>query len=345
MEQHPIPQDVTGFQFKLIGSMTVKQFGYVAAGAILAVICWYAPVQGFFWQFIAKGILLPIFGLSGVIVAFIPIEGRPVDVMTANFFKTLISPNQYIYIKKGRKFSFTQITLTKPQITKTPQAQKSTEQVTLESQKEKQLRAFLSGSYQDSKNALDQKELAFLKSITTTPHPIPQTRSIPPQYSTQNSNRTIKNPALQNTQLKPLNVQNNIQAGIKTQPTPHPLPIQTQKPIQPTPIKNNNLYHIPDTPNVIIGLVKDSRGNILPNILVEVKDKEGNPVRAFKTNPLGQFASATALSNGEYTIELEDPKKQHVFDLIQIKTLGQIMQPIEIRSHDAREDLRRALFN
>jgi hypothetical protein len=83
---------------------------------------------------------------------------------------------------------------------------------------------------------------------------------------------------------------------------------------------------------------------MLSNILVEVKDKDGNPVRAFKTNALGQFASATPLSNGIYEIELEDAKKQHAFKAIQINANGQIMLPIEIISHDAREELRKALF-
>ena len=99
MDQHPIPQDVTGFQFKLIGTMTVKQFGYVAVGVILAAICWYLPLQGL-WIFIARIIFVPFFGLSGVIIAFVPIEGRAIDLMAKNFFRTLTSPNQYIYIKK-----------------------------------------------------------------------------------------------------------------------------------------------------------------------------------------------------------------------------------------------------
>jgi hypothetical protein len=109
--------------------------------------------------------------------------------------------------------------------------------------------------------------------------------------------------------------------------------------------KNAGLSQVSDTPNVIVGIVKDPRGNMLPNILVEVKDKDGNPVRAFKTNPLGQFISATPLTNDTYTIELEDPKKQHAFDAIQISASGQIMSPIEIIGRDAREELRKALFN
>ena len=100
----------------------------------------------------------------------------------------------------------------------------------------------------------------------------------------------------------------------------------------------------PEAPNVIMGIIKDPRGNPLSNILVEVKDSEGNPVRAFKTNGLGQFASATPLSNGVYTINFEDPKNEHKFDTVQFEATGEIILPLEVVSVDAREELRRELF-
>jgi hypothetical protein len=101
----------------------------------------------------------------------------------------------------------------------------------------------------------------------------------------------------------------------------------------------------PEFPNVITGIIKDPRGNPLANILVEVKDPQGNAVRAFKTSALGQFASATPLANGDYTIEFEDPKEQNKFDTVAFKASGEIILPIEIISVDTREELRRSLFN
>jgi len=83
----------------------------------------------------------------------------------------------------------------------------------------------------------------------------------------------------------------------------------------------------------------------LPGILVEIKDEEGNPVRAFKTNGLGQFASATPVANGTYTIEFEDPKGSNKFDAISIIAKGEIMEPLEVISEDEREDLRKMLFS
>ncbi len=370
MEQHPIPQDVTGFQFKLIGTMTVKQFGYVAVGAILAVVSWYTPVQGFLWQIVTKGLFVPVFGLSGVIIAFVPIEGRPVDVMTANFFRALFSPNQYIYIRKGRRLSFTQIAYQKAPVSVVKTEQKSTNDIIIESKKKRQLRALLASSYKNPKSSLDQKELVFLQSITSlpiqaptiAPSPAPaNAKPFPAHLPVRQSpalslpNRLAdKNPAFKYQQLpqkqNPPYVSTTMPLPVNalTPPAIMPAPVQNISPARNIPqsmTKNAGFYHLPDVPNVIIGIVRDSRGNMLPNILVDIKDKDGNPIRAFKTNPLGQFASATPMPNGSYTIELEDLKKQHAFNSVQINADGQILLPIEIISHDAREQLRKDLFN
>jgi len=439
MDQHPIPQDVTGFQFKLIGTMTVKQFGYVASGVVGAVILYYLPLHTAFAIFM-KVLLVPLFGVSGVIVAFVPLDGRPIDVMTTNFAKALFSPNQYIYHRQGRRLSFTSVS-----IAKAPSAKKTQQKEQLHAQnvanhvdeKEEKLRAFLLSSHGQVQNAIDKKEAAFLNALTIPAEQAPAAVAKP-----QNGISTLPKPSLPQ-------VVNKVQQTIPTVKPPAPLPIQsapkvpqqmTPSPIKqddlakketeltqalsqakqeeitsktpalhsaaeqkvntlakqieeihaqkqqleqelsqlktqlasqkgtpvpapkaPVPVqplqdpqhvrtipqgvtKNVGLPHISDSPNVVVGIVKDPRGNILPNILVEVKDKDNNPVRAFKTNQLGQFASATPLSAGTYNIELDDPKKQHRFDIIQITANNQVLLPIEIISHDAREELRKQLF-
>jgi hypothetical protein len=95
---------------------------------------------------------------------------------------------------------------------------------------------------------------------------------------------------------------------------------------------------------LIVGVTKDPRGNALPGILVEIKDKENGPVRAFKTNEFGRFASATPLASGTYSIDFEDPKAQNKFEKMTIVLTGQIIPPIQAISIDTREELRRSLF-
>ncbi len=94
MEQHPVPQNVTTFQFRLIGDMTIKQFGYLAGGIILAYISYKLPLPFFFtWPFAI------LFALAGFGFAFIPVEERPMDIWVLSFFKNVYSPTQYIWQK------------------------------------------------------------------------------------------------------------------------------------------------------------------------------------------------------------------------------------------------------
>ncbi|KKR71389.1 MAG: hypothetical protein UU15_C0053G0004 [Candidatus Levybacteria bacterium GW2011_GWC2_40_7] len=120
---------------------------------------------------------------------------------------------------------------------------------------------------------------------------------------------------------------------------------KTIRTVSPGGEKSAGLPETPEVPNIVTGIIKDPRGNPLSNILVEVKDNAGNPVRAFKTNGLGHFASATPLVNGSYTIEFEDPKGANRFDIVSFSVEGSIILPLEIISTDTREELRRELFN
>jgi len=82
-------------------------------------------------------------------------------------------------------------------------------------------------------------------------------------------------------------------------------------------------------PNIISGTVKDTEGRLLENIVVIIKDQDGDPVRALKTNKLGQFAISTPLENGDYAVEVST-KERH-FDIIKVVTDGSVLSPIEFR--------------
>ena len=82
-------------------------------------------------------------------------------------------------------------------------------------------------------------------------------------------------------------------------------------------------------PNIISGVVKDREGKLLENIVVIIKDQDGDPVRALKTNKLGQFAISTSLENGDYIVEVST-KGRH-FDIMKVVTNGSVLSPIEFR--------------
>lgn len=455
MDNHPIPQDVTGFQFRLIGDMTVKQFAYVAVGGVLAVVFLYAP-----FPFVLRIPFMILFGGIGLALAFMPLEGRPLDVMVGYFFKALIMPNQYAYHKTGGHISLFGYQ-TKPPVVQTAQAnpaqmQSQTPQMHHQNEdKEKKLSSYLTQLHEQNLSPLEQRERAYIQGLSlprTQGAPVEPPKNSPHIFQREESKPTpqmqqpVQSQAIQVTQTvqqqaplpepveskkepetpQTLTLQENVLsqelnhakqeemqqtdtlkkqavhshvttleeqlleiqrqkeqlekelAGLKAQvgqtqpnqaqtaPPSESSPAQTQpqtstqqtssqaektdgeasvRKITAEMAKNLGLPHVPDVPNLIIGIVKDPRGNVLSNILVEVKDQEGTPARAFRTNQLGQFASATPLSDGTYTIEFEDPKGQHLFDTIQITADNQILMPIEVISHDEREELRKALFN
>ena len=91
-----------------------------------------------------------------------------------------------------------------------------------------------------------------------------------------------------------------------------------------------NMMPITTTPNVLSGIVTDSQKVPMAGAIVIVKDPNNIPIRALKTNKLGQFLSVTPLSENTYTIETE--AQGHSFVPQSIKLEGKILEPLEIKA-------------
>lgn len=383
MENHPIPQDITGFQFKLIGNMTVKQFAYLAGGTVLAWFCFFIlPL------FIIIRLPLAIVFLSvGIGFAFVPVDGRPMDTMLVNLFKAMLSPTQYIYKKTGGDLSqqisnpqshpqtqsmqIPQVVLSQiqpqanpdiqassplPQATQptpepttnimptiqvtpasiTPQPQTPVAEIQAEKkieETEKQLETQAISLEQEIKEVKAEENIQNNPTLVNEAHQKALELERTLEETTRQKDALEKELIALKAKLEAQNQQSN--TSVVT------APIQAQKIAKPpTPTAPT----APADPNLITGVIKDPRGNPLANILVEVKDTDDNPVRAFKTNALGKFAAATSLSNGKYIVAFEDPKAQNKFDNVQIEATGAPIVPLEISSVDPREELRRELF-
>ena len=101
-----------------------------------------------------------------------------------------------------------------------------------------------------------------------------------------------------------------------------PLPSASLSRAQIVPLTNR--------PNVISGLVTDINGSPVEEAILVVHDQNGIPVRALKTNKLGQFLSATPLSSGAYSIEVESDLA--TFQPFTINLEGQVIQPMQIKA-------------
>ena len=83
-------------------------------------------------------------------------------------------------------------------------------------------------------------------------------------------------------------------------------------------------------PNVVSGIVKDSEGKLLSNILLIVKNQKNEAVRAFKTNTMGQFLLLTPMDKGVYTVEVSPSNNlTETFAIIPVEVKGDVIPPME----------------
>lgn len=136
--------------------------------------------------------------------------------------------------------------------------------------------------------------------------------------------------------------------SVSPNPTPlTPVPGKTQPTVsvintQAEAVKAG-LPRLTNVPNVISGIIKDDENNFLPAILVTVTSKDNMPMRALKTNKLGQFAASTPLPNDTYVVEAEDPRSRYTFDRAQITLNGQVVPGIEIIAKSQKQLVREQL--
>ena len=387
MEQHPVPQNVTTFQFRLIGDMTIKQFGYLAGGAILAYISYKLPLPFFFtWP------MTVLFALLGFGFAFVPIEERPMDVWVLSFLRNVYSPTQFIWhrIPAASEPASTQKTPAVPATTPpVPTTQRPavsdalrglyTQQPVAQSKKSlgDMLFGWLDDLFPKSVPAPIIKQSPFVVAAPAS-NPPAGGQAVASQPSSEYIDLQEKIKALEKqldektkTELQTLELQKQMSdtvkqkqymveelAKLRKQPQPQP---KADRPLAETTMKGPTVKIIPPEAatraglprlttfsNVVTGIVKDNVGGLLPGVLVTVRDKEGVPLRALKTNKLGQFAASTQLPNGTYIIEIEDPRNRFVFDRAQITLNGTVMPAIEIVAKSKRdinrEELSKQIF-
>jgi hypothetical protein len=474
MEQHPVPQNVTTFQFRLIGDMTIKQFGYLAAGAILGFICYKLPIPVFFALPLAVVVFLLGFGM-----AFVPIEERPMDIWILSFIKSIYNPTLYTWQRRKQESVPTvpQQTISKTSVQEIPagateQTQKPSEGINpsplpvqpqtpvVDAQRQTPSSPPLSTQPVIKKPSVFDQFIAWLfppKSQTVTlPKAEPQKTQAPPPsaadrqtdiltgvfaHRAKNSSSppagSIKSDPFANLQMpsvtgksttptteqpkqekqtpSPEDQQHLVELGAKNKDLENKLSdlagklqektgseeriVELQKQLtdvlsekqrmeaelasirtkltqqQAAPVQQTQaagvsqqperrgptvriitpegailagLPKLTTFPNVVTGIIKDYDANLLPGVLVTVRDKDDVPLRALKTNKLGQFAASTPLPNNTYFIEVEDPRGRFTFDRIQITLNGSLVPAVEVvaksQKQIEREKLEKQIF-
>ncbi len=355
MGPHPIPQNVTSFQFHLVGDMTLKQFLYLAAGSGIAylIFVFFAPA----YPFVAWPTLI-ISAALGAAFAFLPISSRPLDHWVAAFFKAIYSPTKRVWKKNNKNFKEeplfnSRLVMYLSGLTTKPQDK-------IESQPTQTVGLQPVQTSQTTSLPKSAEVPITSQQLFDKPTPLPSADELAKtvdlarqaqnlQFRIIQSERAlnqIKSEAIQPTPI-PVDysaqinkIMTDLQTMVTQASTIREQLDQVSKPAKlKTEVKENIRVVIPvkpkqaqialtTFPNVINGIIKDSSGAYLEGVIAVIHDKEGLPVRALKTNKLGQFTGSTPLPNGIYTLELE--KENYNFDVLQIELTDKILPPLLI---------------
>ncbi len=380
MQEHPVPQNITSYEFHLIGDMTVKQFFELLIGGALALVSYSSNLPTIFkWPLVIFSVAI------GISLAFIPIQERPLDKWIIAFIKAIYNPTKFFWKKQVKIpdifLEDYQVTTTQESYAPTinPQQRRTRAQDYISSISSKEeVKDDLFQSYQLQALTLQQmfdtvsaakglsapKKMAqdqeFEKpTLHVTTHNLMNTTIFQTSTPTKIDPHIVtvdKEPKTPAEEQKLRHVV-NIPVATPTTVTPQEIikekekieeesPVDIGKGLQQTPeyvitasqkssedVRTNKLLPFPKkptVPNLIVGMVLDEERNILENAIVEIHSSDGIPVRAMKTNMLGQFSISTPLKPGEYTISAE--KDNHTFNTYTLSLKNSIVDPIEIQA-------------
>jgi len=304
MEQHAIPQQISSYEFKLVGDMTLKQFLKAAVGIVLAIM-----INSTKLIVLVKWPLMLFLAGGGLALAFVPFEDRPLEVWVFSFLKAIYSPTIYIYRRKANK-NWLDLDLTK-------NISQNEEDIVMVGGR---LKSNLWGSkLKDTIGVFGVKKGGTKEEINIELETKPGVKKVMVEEKP-----IIKVSAGENIEVKSEDWKDQkVNLNLKTEKLG-----ATGKAI----FGSIPMPDIPEIPNVIVGMATNMKGEIIDGVIIEIQDEQGNPSRVLKTNSLGQFKITTPLANGRYLIIAE--KDGYNFDRVNIDLNEQIVQPIRIISNN-----------
>jgi len=353
-EQHPVPQQISSYQFRLIGDMTIKQFFELAGGALVSVLFYASPLPGIIkWPVVVFSVLL------GAALAFLPIAERPLEKWIVVFLKSIYSPTLYLWKKTDPKSYYALSERSVQEATKSGTEKVKGSALTpkflhnLEETEEAVLKK-ISGLFIKSQAPTSQTSgpvAGAQPSATMPPFVEKQYTSVPktaPEQISRAVDQSGVSPVPRQVAIPPTIPQKtqkqgfSMPSGTSNAPIPHVIgqTLMPQKTVAPG-IKAHFFAGAappipPESPNIIVGQVLNNEGKIVEGAILEIKDYQGRPVRALKSARTGHFRIVTPLPNGTYRILIE--KEGLLFEPVEIKATGQIIQPIVIRAKSAVDE-------
>lgn len=100
MKQYVIPHNIMDIDFKLFGFMNIKQFIYVAGGAVCAYITYILVREGVVPGILGWPFIIFVFCL-GLSFGLVPFKGRSLDQWLISYITAINSPTKRAWMKQG----------------------------------------------------------------------------------------------------------------------------------------------------------------------------------------------------------------------------------------------------
>ncbi len=320
MEQHPIPQQISSYQFRLVGDMTLKQFFQLAGGFLIGLVFYSLPIIGIIkWPFAILSVIL------GAALAFVPLEERPLERWIFAFFKAIYTPTEYFWKKNTIAEKFFQDEPATPEVVPEYLAtanQKTGPLAKLEGAEKGFMSALMgifNGITSQSTSQTANQPSTPTQTLPVEPKPemtIPQ--SVPVKITSDNAPHiVVEEKPLEDTGFTQITTQKvaPLIAGEEIISTHQAMFSVDAAPPNP-----------PTYPNVIVGQVVDQNRKIIEGAIMEIKDSSGRPIRALRSNKAGHFITVTPLENGRYDVVTD--KDGYEFGAINFEATGQLIPPI-----------------
>jgi len=361
MEQHPIPQQISSYQFRLVGDMTLKQFLQVGGGILISLIIYSTPIIG-----LIKWPLVIVSALSGAALAFLPLQERPLEKWIFAFIKSIYSPTLYYWKSSPLETIFFQEQgLTPlPEVTAPPAGYPTLVPATppptpqpqpqpVDMSREILIPPTMPTSTQSSAKPqaqpeelepgitifpnLEEAEKTFLSKITGLFSMAPDLPKEEAKETGPAAKEGFRFTPAGTIKMTPSHEEKEKEET--QEPAPEPIIVSVAPTLTPSRKLSEEFAQFsqeaappfpPSLPNVIVGQVMDSDKKIIEGAILEIKDSAGRPVRALKSNKLGHFMIVTPLTTGRYSVEID--REGYIFDPITFDALGTIIPPIAIKA-------------
>ncbi len=322
MDQHPIPQQISSYEFKLVGEMTLKQFLKAAAGVILAILINTTNIV-----VLIKWPLMLISAGIGLALAFVPFEDRPLDIWVKSFIKSIYSPTLYLY-KKRNDSNWLDLDLTKDDLI--DEAEKPIRNESLFIDEEKTMSG--SEAYINRERKKYEDNVAVARKRLTQDVAREEDEKIERMSQSVDFQKISPGEISSNLKVNKTDTTDKVSEDWRNSGVG--LDLKREK-LEATGKAVFGTIPMPDRPdiaNVVVGMATDYDGKIVDGVIVEIQDEHGIPTRVIKTNSLGQFKISTPLANGRYLIIAE--KDGYAFDRVNVDLSGKIIDPIRIIAHN-----------